>query len=364
MHAVRTRRWRVGAAIAAAAAVLATLAGCTLSPTRVVADSSVTIAVMQDYTGSMGPSATLVDRAVEAATLSGFSVVEASGRVVRDETFGTITQLSADPLVVKYTVLDGLRWSDGAPIDGVDLLLDWAARSGAFPAFDAVGEVLPAASQLPELSSDRKSLTVTFDEPTAQWAAAFRTPMPAHHVAGAALDIEGADAAGDAVIAAVGDAIAGDSDVLDAIAEAWNAAWRPDADGAVTVPSSGPYAVETIAPGEVTLVANSTYSGARSPYFERVIISTFADAFAAAQALQARIVGAIQVEASLPVRDALSSIRADVEQLTPRSGGGSALVAWYERELSGVDPSRLPAGVAWNLWEWAPRSRIPGQTVG
>lgn len=363
MHPVRSRRWRVGAVIAVAVATLATLAGCTAVPTRVVADSSVTIAVMQEYTGSVGPDSTLVDSAVVAATLSGFSVIEASGRVRPDETFGTMTKLSDDPLIVQYTTLDGLHWSDGAPIDAVDLLLDWAARSGVFPAFDVEGEVLPKASAMPEVSADRKSLTVTFDEPTARWEEAFRSPMPAHHVAGEALGVEDPDAAGDAVIAAVRDALAGDSATLDAIAEAWNTAWMPDSDGQVILPSSGPYSVESIVPGEVTLVANSLYAGGRRPYFERVVLLSFDNAFAAAQALQARIVAAIQVDASPPVWDSLAAIRADFEQITSRSGL-SQLVAWYARELDGVDPSRLPAGLAWNLWEWSPKVRLPGQSAG
>ena len=51
--------------------------------------------------------------------------------LVQDESYGTYEKVSDDPLTVKYTVDDDMKWSDGTAVDAADMMLQWAALSGA-----------------------------------------------------------------------------------------------------------------------------------------------------------------------------------------------------------------------------------------
>ena len=41
-------------------------------------------------------------------------------------------------MTITYTINEGVTWSDGTPVDAVDLLLQWAALSEVFNAADTV----------------------------------------------------------------------------------------------------------------------------------------------------------------------------------------------------------------------------------
>src|SRR5690606_4762831 len=121
------------------------------------------------------------------ATSSRFVAYDADSELVPDTSFGTFRLLSNDPLTVRYTIADGVTWSDGVPVDAADLLLAWAANSGALntPDFDdssyideetgrygspfppdvvhfdgATSEGLQYVTELPQLSDDGRSLTL------------------------------------------------------------------------------------------------------------------------------------------------------------------------------------------------------------
>ena len=61
-------------------------------------------------------------------THSGFYYVDDTEKVVRNEKFGRIEKISDKPLKVKYTVNEGVKWSDGEAIDAGDLLLRLGGR--------------------------------------------------------------------------------------------------------------------------------------------------------------------------------------------------------------------------------------------
>src|SRR5690606_24028353 len=63
-------------------------------------------------------------------TQAGFNYYDADLNLAKDESFGTYEKLSDDPLTVKYTINEGVVWSDGAPVDAADMLLYWGAVSG------------------------------------------------------------------------------------------------------------------------------------------------------------------------------------------------------------------------------------------
>ena len=63
---------------------------------------------------------------------SGFFYYDADLNQLNNDQFGTCTIDSLDPLTVTYTINEGVTWSDGTPVDGADLIIEWAAGSGVF----------------------------------------------------------------------------------------------------------------------------------------------------------------------------------------------------------------------------------------
>lgn len=334
------RRFVVVAAIAIGAL---TVAGCS-SQTEAVQGSSVSVAIDSQFFSynpgtSYGNSEANTD--VVYATNSGFNYYDNKQHLVRDESFGHYEKLSDDPLIVKYTVADGVTWSDGASVDAADLLLDWAAQSAAFntpklvPAdytdpdtgqftadfpkdavfFDSgaradVPAGLRLVSQVPQVSTDRKSITLVYDKPYVDWETAFfsaTTPgLPAHVVAKHALGIKDPQAAKDAVI----DAIQGDDTAaLAKISQFWNTGFNlkgmpkdPD-----LLASTGPYQISDFVPGQyVTLTVNPRYTGDRRPKFARVEVRFISDPLTAVQALNS---GEVQVISPQPSPEVVRALR-------------------------------------------------------
>jgi peptide/nickel transport system substrate-binding protein len=57
--------------------------------------------------------------------------------LINNDSFGTCTLVSLDPLTIKYTIKDGVKWSDGVPVSAADLLMSWAAQSGLYNTAEA-----------------------------------------------------------------------------------------------------------------------------------------------------------------------------------------------------------------------------------
>ena len=70
----------------------------------------------------------------------GFYYIDNKLNVVRNEKFGKMEKISDNPLTVKYTINDGVKWSDGTPVTAADLLLQWAAFSGYYNDADRGGK--------------------------------------------------------------------------------------------------------------------------------------------------------------------------------------------------------------------------------
>ncbi|MEO5535451.1 MAG: ABC transporter family substrate-binding protein [Pseudolysinimonas sp.] len=285
-------------AVGAVAVVL--LTGCT-GPT-VVAGSEVTVAVAEPFT-SLNPATSYgrtTSTNANVAYLAGasFAYYDDQYRLVDDLSFGTAEIIADDPLTVKYTVSPDARWSDGTPIDAADLLLAWAANSGALntPDFDdssyvdpatgryatdfpagtvyfngAVGAGLEKATQTPQLGSDGRTLYVHYDTFVPAWKTLLAPGIPAHVLQAIASGQTYDDArkAKDDLIAAITTA---DQLALGKLARAWNDAYNVTATPADPrlLLSSGPYAVSAIDETGVTLDANSQYRGDRRPKIETI----------------------------------------------------------------------------------------------
>ncbi len=272
------------------------------------------------------------------STNSGFGYYDNSPAWVKDTSFGSYEKISDDPLVVKYTIADGVKWSDGTAVDAADLLLNWVSLSGAenTPDFDSseftdpdTGEFtdnfptdvvffdsgadpttgLGLVSSLPEISDDKKSITLTYDAPFVDWELAFTSAgLPAHVVAMHALGIEDPQEAKDALIKAITD---NDATAMAAISGFWNSGFNfteMPSDTSLVV-GDGPYTItDFVADQYVTLTANTAYTGANQPKVEEITVRFITDPLAAVQALQNGEVQVISPQATADVADALAAL--------------------------------------------------------
>lgn len=334
---------RIMATIAVAASAAMVLTGCVPQLSTTIEGSELTVAVTQPYTSgnpatSYGANETNAN--IAYATGTGFTYVNDESELVKDTSFGRYEKVSDDPLTVTYTVADGVRWSDGTAVDAVDLLLQWAATSGALNDPDAdpasvldpeTGAPLDRADErvlfdasstddtsiglvttLPEVSDDRMSLTLVFDTPVADWEAAFfgagAAAKPAHVVGMMSFGSDNALTAKERVFAAITEENEKD---LATIARTWNTVFNFQGMPVNTslLVSNGPYVVsDFVANQYVTLRANEEYSGARQPTFQEITVRFMGDPLAQAQAL---LVGAVQIVVptmSPDVRDALETM--------------------------------------------------------
>jgi len=324
------------------AASVALLSACVSTPSAVVHESRVTVASDDVFT-SLNPltesGAGSTNTAVAYATNAGFTYYTDAPELVKDDSFGSYRVITEDPLTVRYTVADGVRWSDGTAVDAADLLLSWAAASDAFNDSDfdrstiideQTGdylEGLPAdtvyfdsqpnpaiqlVTTIPEMSSDRRSITLTFDEPFADWEGAFyamgASGPPAHVVAKLALDVTDAQEAKDAVVHAILDE---DTEALSRISDVWNRSFALTElpENRDLLVSSGPYSVSDFLAGQyVTLTANPSYVGDHQPAVEQIMVRYIPDPLAAVQALSTGEVNVISPEASDGVLSALGTL--------------------------------------------------------
>lgn len=323
---------RLGAVFAALLIVTIALAGC---GSTVVTGTTIRIASSQAFYSanpktSYGNSA--ANSAVVSATNSQFNYYDNTPKLVRDTSFGSYRVLSRDPLIVKYTIAPGVTWSDGVPVDAADMLLSWAANSGAlntkgfddstyvdrqtgrysraFPPsvvhFDGFsGNGLQLVTKTPVVGDGGRSLTLSYDRFFVDWELVFGVGVPAHVVAGRALGIRDPEAAKTAMISAIQ---TDDAPKLAKIARFWDtgfnfAAARPDRELLV---GTGPYTVTDFVPNDhVTLTANPRYTGAHHPRVERVTIRHIADPLAAVEALRR---GEVDVVSPQPTEDVLGRL--------------------------------------------------------
>jgi peptide/nickel transport system substrate-binding protein len=222
---------KIGTVLAAFVVVALFLAGCT-SPS-LVHGASVSVAANQaffSYNPKTSYGNSTANSSIVSATNSQFNYYDNTPKLVRDESFGSYQVVSRDPFRVKYTIRDGVKWSDGTPVDGADLLLAWAANSGnlntrgfdasryvdpqtgkytaAFPRdvvhFDGFsGNGLQLVTKTPVIGDGGRSITLSYDRYFVDWELVFGVGLPAHVVAGEALGIKDHQAAKAAMIAAI-----------------------------------------------------------------------------------------------------------------------------------------------------------------
>lgn len=342
---------RIGAGTAALAVAALALAACSNTPTdsettpsgsgeateatteegEPTTGGTLTVSETNEFF-SFNPSTangnTDINSKISLATSSSFYFIDADLQVQRDESFGTIEQISEDPLVVKYTVNEGQAWSDGEPIDADDLILAWAVFSGYYDDaataddgtetgnsyFSYAGSTLGLGlTEFPEIGDDGRSITLTYSKPFSDWEVAFTLDRPAHVVAKG-----GGLADGQALVDLLqglprGDvaAPAAENAELRAVANFYNEGFDSR-----TLPSdpslylsSGPYIVSDVVEAtSITLVPNEAYTGDLTGKLDQIIVRTIADPSAAIQALANGEVDVVSPQANADTLTAMEAV--------------------------------------------------------
>ena len=296
-----------------------------------VADTQVVLAETNEFTSTNAISATGnldINGKVNYLTRAGFYYVSDSYEVVPDESFGKMELLSEDPLQVKYTLNEGLEWSDGEPITTDDLVFGWAVSSGVFDdaTYDAEGNVTEGTqyfqyagsteginqSKITEVSDDKLSLTLEYDTPYVDWNLQGLIDQPVHVVADKA-GVEVADLVETILTSPRGDVEnpAPANETLKAAADFWNTGFDMTSlpsDESLYL-SSGPFKITSWEPTQsMTLELNENYKGDLNPKFSTMVIRFIGDPQAQVSALQNGEVDVIVPQASGDTLTALEGL--------------------------------------------------------
>jgi peptide/nickel transport system substrate-binding protein len=196
---------RTIAAAAATALVAVGLSAGALAPASAATKSTVTLLSTADITSlNSGTSDgnTSYNALSGSLTGMGFWYYNSDAKLVMNTAFGTMKVVKQEPkdFQIQYTVQKGQVWSDGTPIDAVDLLLSHIVQADKYskeaglgdpsnadvkPAFDSVsygGAYGSHVVGLPKLSADKMTLTVKFDKPLPDWQLLAPGPSPVHAI--------------------------------------------------------------------------------------------------------------------------------------------------------------------------------------
>ena len=323
-----------GAVVATVAAL--TLAACS-AQTGVVENTTVSVAwnqALYSFNQNTTTGNATANSNVLYLTQQGFNYYDDEFNLVKNTDFGTYEKVSDDPLTVKYTINEGVTWSDGVPVDAADLLLNWVGLSGAMnegePAYDeetgvlipgtnvyfdsvAIGTGIEQVTQTPTIGDDGRSITMVYDTPQVDWELLFTTAgVPAHVVAKHALNISDPTEAKKAVIDAINNK---DASKLKPMSDFWSigfdAVEMPTGDKADITLGNGAYTVSDFKKDEyITLKARTDNpKGGPAPSVETVTIRFIPDPMASVTALENGEVAVTQPQATTDVLEAAQKIK-------------------------------------------------------
>lgn len=329
---------RIVRAIAVAAAGALGVAGL-VAPAEAATRSLVVIHESNALTSfnSGTPETNLVTNSdVGYLTGAGFAYYDDNRNLIRNTTFGTfgLVKKSGCAQAVKYTVKPGRVWSDGTPIDGVDLLLSHVLASSQFSKDAGLGDPadttkLPAFNSfyggpydnhvkgVPALSSDKMSVTVCYDAFQPDWQIMGPGPAPVHTLVQMANGKTSAQSLAQnkldkaAFLAAIKSK---DTDLLKKIGDVWSNDYNIQTVNSSTnellfVGNGGFLVKSAVKDASVTLVQNPKYnSGPKlSGKVKTVVFKFIGDSTAAAQALANK---ELDIYAGQPTSDAVAALEA------------------------------------------------------
>ena len=325
------------AQVAIATAATAGLAVGLLSPANAAPKTTVQIVQSNALTG-LNPSVSsqnlTFNTDVDYLEQIGFTYYNNKATLVDNTAFGTYKVVSQKPYKVQYTVNKGRLWSDGTPINGIDLLLTHITAAGTYsqiaglgdpadsdvtPAFDSLGYgglYEQFVVGLPILSSDKMSVTVEYSAKVPDWRLLAPGVFPVHALMlmGEGKKKLGTVAENNAARERFYKAFQSyDTKTLKKLGAIWSKDYNVNVVNASTNPlllvGNGPFMIKSaVANGAVTMVRNPKYnSGPKVKSLERVVFKVIGDGTAAAQALKN---GEVDVYAGQPTADAVAQLKA------------------------------------------------------
>ncbi|GAB3565049.1 ABC transporter family substrate-binding protein [Spelaeicoccus albus] len=245
--------------------------------------------------------------------------------------FGSMKKVSDKPLKVKYTIADTAKWSDGTPVTAADYVLTWAALGGKYNTvsadkgvnkdgsakkqagsnvfFNSSDPGMALVKDMPKVSSDKKSFTITYDKPFVDWKTELLSPaVPAHVVAEHALGVKDATKADDAMMKAFK---SDDKAKLAKVANFYNTGFdfkSMPKDKSLLV-GSGPFKISAFKANQyITLKKNKNYEGSHKPKVDKITVRYSGDPMSNVQALQNGEVDMIQPQSTPDVVKALKKL--------------------------------------------------------
>lgn len=191
------RAFSVAAAASLAATALAVFGATPASATQ----STLTILSTGDITSlNSGTTAgnTAYNSRATYPTGAGFAYYDEDTNLIMNTKFGKMSIAKNTPTLfqLKYAVTKGQTWSDGTPIDAVDLLLSHVVAADDYSKSAGLGDPSVEATDfnsvsygssygqhvigLPTLSADKYTLTVSYDQPMVDWQLLAPGPSAVH----------------------------------------------------------------------------------------------------------------------------------------------------------------------------------------
>jgi len=327
-----TRTVRLAIAATAAAGLVAGLVG----PAQAAPKTTVSIVQSNALTG-LNPSVTNKNLTfnVDVAYLSGmgFNYYNNKATLIDNTVLGTYKVVSQKPFKVQYTLKPGRVWSDGTPINGVDLLLSHILSTAQYSVIAGLGdpgdsEVTPVFDSagyggiydehivgLPQLSADKMSVTYEFDTAVPDWRLLAPGVSPVHTLvlmAEGKTELQPVAANNAARERFLKYFNTYNKKNLAAIGKIWSSDYNINKVDESTNPlllvGNGPFMVKTAVPnGAVTMVRNPKYnSGPKVKSLKTVVFKVIGDGTAAAQALKN---GEVDIYAGQPTADAVALLK-------------------------------------------------------
>lgn len=313
---------RVSLAVAVVAAGALALAGCAAGGGSEIQTGTTLTAVQNSSfaaaNGNTGDGNSTYNNNINYMTSSWFYYYDNTPKLVKNTKFGSYTVVSKSPLTIKYTIADGVKWSDGTPVDANDLLLDWVSSISKYN--DTKGKVnftsanagtgLDGVTAVPKISDSGKSMTMVYSSPYVDWELALPSAMMPAHIAYEEAFPKVTDAT--KAKAALTKAIqSDDTATLAAVAKVWGTSWAYD-----TLPTDkkllvadGPYTITKLVKDQyVTLSANKNYSWGPLPKLSQITVRFIQDPTAQVQALQNGEVSVISGQATADTVAALKGL--------------------------------------------------------
>ncbi|MDQ1576904.1 MAG: glutathione transport system substrate-binding protein [Microbacteriaceae bacterium] len=248
---------------------------------------------------------------------STFNYYDNTPKLVKNTKFGSYSVVSKSPLTIKYTINDGVKWSDGTPVNASDMLLAWASSISKnnkgtvnFGSINA-GSGTDLITKTPTFSDNDRSMTVIYDQPYVDWEplTALNPNLPAHIVwEEAGIDKKTGTDAQKALVSAIQN---NNTAELAKVAKAWNHDWNFTAtptDKKLLV-VDGPYKVTQLTKQYVTLVANPDYTWGPKPKVEKITVRFIPDQTAQVQALQNGEISVLYGQATADTVKALQGLK-------------------------------------------------------